>query len=245
MNIFVNYILRGKGAGILPLLLGSVLLSIIMTLFVYINIKGVLPTAQELRPILPITFKDNTIVDPIDQRKEAIIERFGGKYKVVLDTYGDELSEADLKEPGFYLSRRYFYSVNVGNKKLERVAFENVSNEVFDENTLAKVLDNIYFYIFIFFFIGLFLAAFIFLLLMTIFFVSVFALFRVWDKFSFDSKMRLSALSTLFGALINVGISFAFKGSMSFLMYAFLVILIQYKLISMARKQELYIENKD
>lgn len=245
MNKFINYILKGKGIGILPLLLGSALLSIIVTLFIYINIRGILPTAQELRPILPITFKDNTIVDPIDQRKEAVIERFGGKYKVVLDTHEDELPEADLKEPGFYLSRRYFYSVDVRERKIERVPFEKVENEVFDENNLARVMDNIYFYVFAFFFVGLFLASFIFLLLMTIFFTLAFVLFRVKDKFSFESKMRLSALSTLFGALINVGISFAFEGSINFFVYAFFVILIQFKLISMARKQDACTENKD
>ena len=246
MKRFLVYISNGRGLGFLPILTGSILLSIILTLFAYTTFKDVLPNVPELKPILPITFKDNAIVDPIDQKKETSIKRGDIEYKIVLDTRTDELSEDDLKEPGLYLSRRYFYSIDVENKSLNRYSFE-VGSAVFNESSLLKTLDNIYFYMSVSFFIAISLLLFIFLFFMSFFLMLTLSFFKVKDEISSGAKMRLNALAVLVAALFVVGY-FLISGYLSrwlFAVYLALAVLIQYRLITAVRSEGLCIKNKD
>ena len=124
MDKILNYISKGRGYGLLPLLTGSILLAMLVSLFFHANRDILMPlTAADLRPVLPITFKGGAIVEPADRLKKTTVKRDNIEYVIVLDTRADELDSGALDKTGVYLSRRYFYLVDGPN--VRRQAFDN------------------------------------------------------------------------------------------------------------------------
>ena len=243
MNKFLNYILKGRGRGFLPLLTGSVLLSIIISLFFHANMDTLLPlTAADLQPIVPITFENGVIVEPADQLKKATVKRDNIEYVLALDTRADEIDKSELDKTGLYLSRRYFYVVDGQN--VRRQSFDNVS-VVVDEDGLKQAFEKIRFYmvtgVFTFVALGLFILFVLMMLglLLTLLFSSA------AKSLSLAARMRLNSMVVLWTALVAFGFLFIPLVVPTWA-YFILAVLIQHTLISaLCLREGRLPENKD
>ena len=243
MNKFLNYILKGRGRGFLPLLTGSILLSIIISLFFHANIDTLLPlTAADLQPIVPITFENGVIVEPADQLKKVTVKRDNIEYVLALDTRADEIDKSELDKTGLYLSRRYFYVVD--GQDVRRQSFDNI-NVVVDEDGLKQAFEKIRFYmvagVFIFMALGLFVlfVLMMFALLLTLLFSSA------AQSLSLAARMRLNSMVVLWTALVAFGFLFAPLVVPTWA-YFILAVLIQHTLISaLCQRADRLPENKD
>ena len=200
MKKILNYILRGKGRGFLPLLTGSLLLSILFSLFVHAHMDMLLPlTAADLRPIVPITFENGVIVEPIDQLKKTTVKRDHIEYAIVLDTRADEIDRKELDQTGIYLSRRYFYVVD--GQQINRQSFNDLS-AVVDEANLEQSFEKVHFYAVVAIFIFTALGLFVFFLFMMLFLLITLLLMGVAKRLTWSARMRLNSLVVLWTSLV-------------------------------------------
>ena len=141
MNKLINYILRGKGLGLMFLLASSVMIAsfyLCMFKLACSDFKpAVVLVAEE---VLPIKVENGKIVEPYNEYKETGIKigkdkEKNDEIKVVLDTRDDVVY--DKFDDGIYITKDGFVaSINKKSKKVE------LSDGVFDIEKFKGWLDG-------------------------------------------------------------------------------------------------------
>ena len=111
MQKLITYIKQGKGIGALWLLIFGALVAFYSAYSVHKNLPELVPYAQKLADdILPIKIENSKLVIP--QEPKTLTYTIGKDSVIVeIDPTKDLLQE--VEKPGFYLTRSYFYSINV------------------------------------------------------------------------------------------------------------------------------------
>ncbi|MDE7390327.1 MAG: hypothetical protein K2M82_05230, partial [Lachnospiraceae bacterium] len=122
MKKITDYIINGRGFGILPLLLFTLIVTIIFSIKLKNIGDSAVPYAQQVADqILPIKIEHGRVITPNDIKQTFKIKISEDMPEVqipfVIDTTVDTLNPTKLKE-GIYLTKTAFYTVGQRQTKV-------------------------------------------------------------------------------------------------------------------------------
>lgn len=132
-----KFLFETRWVGVALAVVFSLIVAWITTTKTALFVKTVTPyVAEEAQAFLPVTIENGTIVDPAGTvvTKEYV---FGDTtIKVVLNTETDTLTSDDIKDTGFYFSRKYMYGVS--SQKTEIRSLEDIPNMTIDQEMFEQ-----------------------------------------------------------------------------------------------------------
>lgn len=198
MQKIYQYILNGKGIGLLFLLLLSLIMAIYFTIVIRNGGKSFIPIAQDTADqILPIKIENGIVVTPSETIKNIPI-KFNKEgtisYPLVIDTTQDTMDTTTLK-PGIYLSKTSLYTVKNGEIRVIKLQ-DNLEIQQGDYTKFFQSVLN-WFSLLVGLFGALILFA-VYLLLGVFYAWCSYAVSAVFSKkYDFSQRMRLGILSML------------------------------------------------
>lgn len=199
MKKIIDYITKGSGFGILPLLAFSVVIAIIISIKMKDFSNSMIPAAQETaNRILPVKIEHGRVITPdnINQTfKIKLSDRFPDvRIPFVVNTTVDTLNPVRLKE-GIYLTRTAFYTVGKNQTKVmalsDSLDIPQGDYTDFFKDVANYVIAFMFSFFVIIFFIGLLLACLFYTL-------TAWLLSAVMKRQTgFDFRMRLSSCGVI------------------------------------------------
>lgn len=197
MQKIFNYIIKGQGLGIKYILLASVIISFIFSIFIRINGADLVPYANDvINQMLPLKIENGVVVEPKNTIRVAHLNSgdVSIPLPIVLDTTIDTLDTTKV-EKGFYLTRTAFYVVNDDEIRMHTLDedVDLVQDDYRDDikSILTWTAVSLFFIGFAFIFVSYFIAA-IFYALCALLLELIFR-----KKYNFDVRMRLSVICFL------------------------------------------------
>lgn len=197
MQKIFNYIIKGQGLGIKYIMLASVIISFIFSLFVRINGAELVPYANDIvNQMLPLKIENGVVVEPKNTIRVAHLNsgEVSVPLPIVLDTTIDTLNTTQA-ERGFYLTRTAFYVVNDNEVRMHPLdedvdlVQDDYTNDI--KSVLTWTAVSLFFIGVLFIFVSYFIAA--------IFYALCAQLLEFFfhKKYNFDIRMRLSVICFL------------------------------------------------
>lgn len=197
MQKIFNYIIKGQGLGVKYILLASVVVSLIFSLFIRINGAELVPYANDIiNQMLPLKIENGVVVEPQNTIRVAHLQsgNVAIPLPIVMDTTINTL-DPSRAENGFYLTKTAFYAIN--DNEVRMYQLEGDVNLIQDDYTdsiksaLTWTAVSLFFIGILFIFITYFIAA--------IFYALCAQLLELFfrKKYNFDVRMRLSVLCFL------------------------------------------------
>lgn len=224
----MNYITNGQGLGIRFLLLLSVAVAIVVSVYTKIIGSAGVPYAQQVaEQVLPIKVEDGTVVQPENTIKNINVFNdldldTNDNFSVVVNTTVDSLNINDL-DYGVYLTRKALYIVSPNETKVQKLE-GNFYVPMDDYTSLFNKFVN-WMLIIVFPFALTF--SFIIYFLLTIFYstcaIAICALMN--KKFDFDFRMRMSTVAFITTYIVFIPLSWI--GVSSRLLFFFAVLGLQ------------------
>lgn len=237
MQKIYQYILNGKGIGLLFLLLLSLIMAIYFTIAIRSGGKSFIPFAQEAADqILPIKIEKGVVVTPAETVKTFPI-KFNKEgtisYPLVIDTTQDTLDTTTLK-PGIYLSKTSLYTVKDNEVRVMKLQ-DNLEIPQGDYTEFFQSVLN-WFSLFVGLFGALILFA-VYLLLGVFYAWCSYIVSAVFSKkYDFSQRMRLGILSMLTVYLVFIPLNMII--ATPWFLFFICVILLQGLVIYRLPKQE-------
>lgn len=196
MEKIYNYILKGRGMGLLLLLLLSFVVSVIFAIYIKVGGTDFIPYAQSVSDqMLPIRIENGIVTEPKDTVKVAqlkIDDYQAINLPFVIDTRVDTLDASTLKD-GVYLTRTMIYTINNNQIKMQKLTGSAYLPREDYQDLFKSVLTWTAVTIGILGIIGIFAVNF---LLSLFYALCSYAITLISSKkYDFDQRMRMSVIS--------------------------------------------------
>lgn len=228
MKNLTNYIINGRGFGIIPLLIFTLAVTIIFSIRLKNIGDSAIPYAQQVADqILPIKIEHGRVITPDDIKQTFKIKISEDMPEVqipfMIDTTVDTLNPTKLKE-GIYLTRTAFYTVGQRQTKVMALS-DSLDIPQGDYTDFFKTMVN---YAISFLFVGFIIIFFIGFLIVSLFYtLTAWILSAIMQRQTeFDFRMRLSSCSVIF--IYTLSFLLTLNGStLSGLLFFILILLLQ------------------
>ena len=197
MQKIFNYITKGQGLGVKYILLASVIISFIFSIFIRINGADLVPYANDImNQMLPLKIENGVVVEPQNTIRVAQLKSgdVAIPLPIIMDTTIDTL-DTSKAEKGFYLTRTAFYVINDNEVRMHTLNedVDLVQDDYTDEikSILTWTAISMFFIGILFIFISYFIAALFYALCAQI----LGLILR--KKYNFDVRMRMSVICFL------------------------------------------------
>ena len=197
MQKIFNYITKGQGLGVKYILLASVIISFIFSIFIRINGADLVPYANDImNQMLPLKIENGVVVEPQNTIRVAQLKSgdVAIPLPIIMDTTIDTL-DTSKAEKGFYLTRTAFYLINDNEVRMHTLNedVDLVQDDYTDEikSILTWTAISMFFIGILFIFISYFIAALFYALCAQI----LGLILR--KKYNFDVRMRMSVICFL------------------------------------------------
>ncbi len=197
MQKIFNYITKGQGLGVKYILLASVIISFIFSIFIRINGADLVPYANDImNQMLPLKIENGVVVEPQNTIRVAQLKSgdVAIPLPIIMDTTIDTL-DTSKAEKGFYLTRTAFYVINDNEVRMHTLNedVDLVQDDYTDEikSILTWTAISMFFIGILFIFVSYFIAALFYALCAQI----LGLILR--KKYNFDVRMRMSVICFL------------------------------------------------
>lgn len=197
MQKIFNYITKGQGLGVKYILLASIIISFIFSIFIRINGAELVPYANDImNQMLPLKIENGVVVEPQNTIRVAQLKSgdVAIPLPIIMDTTIDTL-DTSKAENGFYMTRTAFYAVNNNEVRMYQLEGDVDLPQADYTDSIKSVLTwtavSLFFLGLLFIFITYFIAA---------IFYSVCAQILgliLRKKYNFDVRMRMSVICFL------------------------------------------------